>query len=167
MASCAYCGRTILFGGKRLNELRFCNGTCLANGAHLAFVDQVPTQQVTELASTLHRGPCRRCQGPGPIDVHKVYSVWSALYVTRWKTQTLLVCRSCGTKAQVRALLFSGFLGWWGIPWGLFITPMQIVRNISALRRSTDPFVPSDELRRAAQVHLAKQGTVRQETRLT
>jgi hypothetical protein len=90
-----------------------------------------------------------------------VYSVWSAVYVTRWKTQSFIVCKSCGTKAQVRGLLFSGLLGWWGIPWGLFITPMQIVRNIAALRRSTDPVVPSDELRRVAQVHLAKQGTVR------
>ena len=164
MATCAYCGNTILFGGKRLNESRFCNDTCLAKGAHVAFADQVPTQQITELASTLHRGPCRKCEGPGPIDVHKVYSVWSALYVTRWKTQTFIVCRSCASKEQWRALAFSGLLGWWGIPWGLFITPMQIVRNISALRRTTDPYVPSDELRRVAQLHLAKQGTVRHET---
>lgn len=25
MTSCAYCGTTILFGGKRINDLRFCN----------------------------------------------------------------------------------------------------------------------------------------------
>jgi hypothetical protein len=164
MASCAYCGTTILFGGKRINDLRFCNEKCLASGAHLTVADQVPSHQVTELASTLHRGPCPKCQGPGPIDVHKAYTVWSALYLTSWKTKPLVVCRACGTKAQIRALLFSALFGWWGIPWGFFITPMQIVRNVSGLRKTTDPFVPSEDLRRLAQLHLAKQVMAHQGT---
>ena len=164
MATCAYCGTTILFGGKRIDDLRFCNEKCRANGAHVAVAEQVPSQQVTELASTLHRGPCAKCQGPGPIDVHKAFTVWSALYLTSWKTQPHIVCRECGTKAQIRALLFSVLFGWWGIPWGFLITPVQIVRNISGLRRSTDPFVPSDDLRRLARLHLAKQLVARSET---
>jgi len=83
--------------------------------------------------------------------------VWSAVYLTSWKTQPHIVCRQCGTKAQIRALLFSALFGWWGIPWGFLMTPVQIVRNVSGLRKDTDPFAPSEDLRRLARLHLAKQ----------
>src|SRR2546426_322066 len=118
MATCAACGLTILFGGKRVDDLRFCSDKCLAKGRVLSVAQQIPYDAVARLAATLHRGPCPKCQGPGPIDVHKTHTVWSAVYVTSWKSTPNIVCRSCGTKAQLLALLSSTVLGWVGIPLG-------------------------------------------------
>ncbi len=155
MASCSACGTTILFGGKRLGDLRFCSDKCLARGRHLAVAGQIPDAVVADLARRVHSGPCPKCNGPGPVDVYNAYSIWSALYLTSWKTEPNVACRSCGSKAQVRALLSSLVLGWWGFPWGFLMTPVQIGRNIAALRRRANPAEPSAELLRVARLTLA------------
>jgi len=36
-------------------------------------------------------------------------------------------------------------MGWWGIPWGIFITPVQLVKNVGEVMRG-DRDEPSDEL---------------------
>jgi len=154
MATCAACGLTILFGGKRVDDLRFCSDKCLAKGRVLSVAQQIPHDAVARLAATLHRGPCPKCQGPGPVDVHKTHTVWSAVYLTSWKSTPNIVCRSCGTKAQLLALLSSTLLGWWGFPWGVFVTPVQIGRNIAGLLRKPDPYSPSEELLRLARLQL-------------
>lgn len=155
MASCSTCGTTILFGGKRQGTFRFCSDKCLARGQYLLVADQIPDSVVDEFARRVHLGLCPKCQGPGPVDVHNSYSVWSAVYLTSWKTVPNVVCKECGSKAQTRALLSSLLLGWWGIPWGFLVTPMQIVKNISAMRRDVSPTEPSKELLRVARLHLA------------
>jgi len=43
--------------------------------------------------------------------------------------------------------VFSLFAGWWGVPFGLFATPTQIVRNLIAPMLPWD--VPSPDFRRA------------------
>ena len=65
----------------------------------------------------------------------------------------------------MRALLSSTLLGWWGFPWGLLVTPMQIARNISALTRRPDPLTPSPELLRAARIHIATQAVAQAEAK--
>ena len=110
MATCATCGTTILFGGKRVGQYRFCSDKCLARGRPLTFAAQVPDAAADELARRLLSAPCPKCHGLGPVDVHNAYSVWSALYLTRWSTKQIVGCRSCATKAQVQALVFSAVL---------------------------------------------------------
>lgn len=81
----------------------------------------------------VHRSNCPRCNGPGPLDVYKAHQVWSALVLTSWSSRPALSCKSCGTKRQIGALLLSGLFGWWGFPWGLVMTPVQIARNIAEM----------------------------------
>jgi hypothetical protein len=50
----------------------------------------VVDRQVEEI----FRGNCPKCRGLGPIDVHKVHQVWSALVLTRWTTKSQVSCRS-------------------------------------------------------------------------
>ena len=38
-------------------------------------------------------------------------------------------------------------LGWWGIPWGLIMTPVQVVRNVTGLISPPDPIEPSEKLK--------------------
>ena len=118
MAKCAYCGTTILFGGKRDGDLRFCNQKCFQKSDVVRFAQRLPDDVVQKEAATVHQGTCPRCQGPGPVDVHVSYRVWSAIHVTQWSSRPQISCRSCGVKSKVRDMLYCLALGWWGVPWG-------------------------------------------------
>src|SRR3989442_771976 len=108
---------------------------------------------VSAAISALQRAVCSQWPNKS-VDVHKTHTVWSAVYLTSWKSTPNIVCRSCGTKAQLLALLSSTLLGWWGFPWGVFVTPVQIGRNIAGLLRKPDPYSPSEELLRLARLQL-------------
>ena len=58
-------------------------------------------------------------------------------------------------KSQVGNLLFSGVLGWWGFPWGLLFTPVQVGRNLIAIFTPPDPSQPSAKLLQVARVQIA------------
>jgi len=156
MAKCAYCGTTILFGGVTSGGDRFCNETCHQQGYLLPIAAQVPHDIMAEQVTEVHQGDCPRCGGPGPVDVHTSHTVWSALVLTQWRSNPQICCRSCGVKSQISGTVVSGVFGWWGFPWGLIITPIQIVRNVRGLM-SSDQMTPSEELQTMVRLHLAAQ----------
>jgi hypothetical protein len=152
MTNCDHCGTSILFGGVREGGYHFCKAECRNQARHrIAAAGQLPHEFVHEQACLVHGGTCPKCNGPGPIDVHWKHSVWSAFVLTQWRSTPLVCCDSCGTKGKLSAILTSSLFGWWGIPWGLIFTPVQILRNIKALFATSDPAGPSDEL-----VHLVR-----------
>ena len=155
MAKCDYCGSTILFGGMRDGELRYCNEKCAAQGAVIASSRGIPDEAVRAEVARVHRGPCPKCSGAGPVDVHTSYRVWSAIYLTQWRSRPQLLCRRCGNKARLGDMVFSLLLGWWGFPWGFLITPVQVVRNVVGLFRAPDPQTPSPELAKIIRLHMA------------
>jgi hypothetical protein len=155
MAACGSCGTTVLFGGATIGQTRYCNAKCAQRGQILAYSQQLAPDVVHDSVSRVHRGACPRCQGPGPVDVHTSYRVWSALVVTQWQSLTHVACRSCGRKSQIGDGLLSLLLGWWGFPWGLVMTPVQIARNIAGLMKSPSENGPSPKLETAVRVALA------------
>jgi hypothetical protein len=155
MAKCDYCGSTILFGGVRSGERRFCNDKCRNGGALIQLSSQIPDHVVEEAVWKVHQGNCPQCSGSGPVDVHKSYRVWSALIITRWSSRLQVSCRSCGVKAQLWNATISLVAGWWGFPWGLVLTPVQVVRNIISLASPPDRLVPSQLLRQHVRLMLA------------
>ena len=157
MARCGYCNSMILMGGTQVGSTRFCNDKCAAKGQLLIRSQQVPEAHVQELVHRMHQGPCPKCGGAGPIDVFTSHQVWSAVLLTSWKSVPQVCCRSCGTKSQLGGIVSSLALGWWGFPWGLIMTPVQIGRNIAGLMRKVDSTRPSEELARVARIHLASQ----------
>ena len=154
MASCGYCGTTIIFGGVRDGDQRFCNNKCLQNAYVLRVAQAVPADVLERQIEETFRGNCPKCRGLGPVDVHRVHRVWSALVLTSWSSSPQLCCRSCATKSQIGGVLFSLFLGWWGFPWGLVLTPVQITRNFVGICGGPDPSRPSADLRKLVQVSL-------------
>lgn len=40
MARCSFCNKTIVFGGRRVGELTFCNAECLIHGRQLVTIDE-------------------------------------------------------------------------------------------------------------------------------
>jgi hypothetical protein len=154
MATCGYCGTTILFGGVRDGAQRFCNNKCHQSAYLLRVAQTIPASTVERQVEEVFRGNCPKCHGLGPNDLHKVHRVWSALVLTSWSSSGQVCCRSCATKSQLGGLFFCLFLGWWGFPWGLVMTPVQIARNIMGMCAGPDPSKPSDDLRKVVQVGL-------------
>ena len=87
------------------------------------------------------------------MDIRYSYRVWSVAILTFSKTHKVVACRPCGHKAQIRSMWFSLGLGWWGIPFGLILTPIQVIRNVIAMLRA-DRLGPSKELVQSAAVEL-------------
>ena len=146
MAKCASCGRTILFGGERFGGLRFCNKKCLDSANLLQYVSQIDEKEFQDYVTAMHGTNCPLCGRPGPVDVHSFHTVWSAIYLTSWKSTPRVSCRSCGIKGQLKGILQSAILGWWGIPFGLIITAVQIIRNIGGLISPPSSSGPSKKL---------------------
>jgi hypothetical protein len=157
MARCDSCGTTILFGGVTEGNLRFCNATCYQRGFLLTMANEVPENLVSQHLAALHQGPCPKCNGPGPVDVHTSHVVWSLLVMTSWNSIPQVCCRRCGVKSKLGNALISGLVGWWGFPWGLIMTPIQIVRNTYGVFSPPDPTQPSTQLEQLVRVNLAAQ----------
>ena len=167
MAQCAYCGSTIAFGGKREGELRFCNANCLEKGRPLIIAQNIPDDLALTRAHEIHGSKCPRCGGHGPVDVHASHTIWSDVHHTSWRSTPNICCRRCGIKLQLSGVLTSFVLGWWGFPAGLFVTPIQIGRNILGLLRPPPTGQPSEALIHAAKLSIAHQFIGRQRGRNT
>ena len=146
MAHCSYCSTTILFGALEDGGKVFCSDRCRDSERLLERAEQVSPKVIVRKMDELHQGRCPKCRGPGPCDVYRTYKVWSFLLMTKWTNIPQLCRRRCGRQSQVEGILVSLLLGWWGLPWGFIITPLQVARNLRALFRSPDPTRPSHEL---------------------
>jgi len=156
MAACDTCGSTILFGGKKNGDSRYCSEKCMASGRVLESASRIPETLVRQKAAAIFEGTCPRCGGEGPVDVHYSHSIWSALITTSWKSTPHIACRTCATKKQALDALGSLLLGWWGIPYGILMTPVQVGRNVAGMfsRRSKGEG-PSPELFQQVRLGLA------------
>lgn len=155
MAKCGYCNATVLFGGVTVDQAWYCSQQCYEKAMLTTVACSLPPQEISRPVSEVQQGVCPVCQRPGPVDVSTAYTVWSVVYVTCWRPEPRLCCRACGRKHQAKALLFSLAAGWWGLPWGLMVTPLQILRNIVGMLRKYDPYQPSVTLERVVRFTLA------------
>ena len=155
MASCGYCKTSIMMGGKRQGDQRFCNGKCMQNAQLVSAANLITAEAVNRRVQWVHLGNCPKCQGQGPVNVHTSHRVWSALLMTFWSSRPAMRCQSCGTKKIWGDTLFSAAFGWWGFPWGLIFTPVQIVRNLIALLHKPNPVSQAAALERMVRLDMA------------
>jgi len=157
MAKCDYCNSTIVIGGVKQGDQRFCNQKCYQSGLLLNVARQIPEDLLRREIHQVHQGQCPKCKGSGPIDVHTSYLVFSALILTRWSTKPQVSCRSCGVKSQLGNALISLLFGWWGFPWGLILTPVQVTRNLLGIFNPPSPTQPSQQLEKFVGLGMATQ----------
>jgi hypothetical protein len=159
MAHCTYCDSFILFGGTRDQSGLYCNQKCQQSGYLMQVSQHIPRDVMDDLIDQVHKGACPSCGQEGrTVDVHKAHKVWSALVLTSWSSSPQISCKSCAVKRQLGATLFSGVLGWWGFPWGLIMTPFQVIRNITEMAGGPSPLAPSPLLRKVVQMRAAQMG---------
>lgn len=131
--ACPTCGNSILFGGIKDGKKKYCSKRCYEADEINRVATTIPENDVEALAQNIHKGHCPKCNGTGPIDIHKSYSVYSILIYTKWQTNEHLLCKKCASKQQATDLVGSLLLGWWGIPFGLIVTPIIILMNTVAM----------------------------------
>ena len=158
MATCGYCKSVIIFGGKRDGEFVFCNDRCHEKGRDfLRVLSRLSKGKVATYTRQVYSGPCPSCDGPGPVDVHTKFWVWSIIFMTSWGSNPEICCRSCGVKNQIFAIIGNFIFGWWGFPWGLLLTPIQSIRNIIGIFSPPPPSRPSKKLTHLLRLDLAQQ----------
>jgi hypothetical protein len=155
MTTCASCNQTILFGGYVEDGFRFCNKKCAKKGSIIRDAARIPESDVTPRVWEIRNGRCPSCSGPGPIDLHRSYRVWSGLVMTSYSTRQNVCCARCAQGARMKDAAFSLVFGWWGFPWGLIWTPIQVARNVWAMVRAEDSSAPSNDLKTLVRLQLA------------
>ncbi|MBN3817593.1 hypothetical protein G3N57_13670 [Paraburkholderia sp. Se-20369] len=155
MAECSNCGKTFFVGGRSIDGHRYCGATCAHRHPVLVAAERLPAVTVNRYVDDCRYGPCPVCRRDGrPIDVHATHRVVSLIFVTQWATRRHVCCRRCGRKKQAVALLMSAVCGWWGLPWGIVLTPIQIARNLLGFARR-EPRTATEQFERVVRRKLA------------
>jgi hypothetical protein len=157
MATCASCGNSILWGGVRLNGRRYCGQKCCSQDELGRLAASIPEQAVKIEAKKIRNGNCPVCSRRGEeIELRKSYKAISYVIMTRWGGYPIISCSSCHRKKALGDFILTLCFGWWGFPWGLIITPVQLIRNISALATDTKTSEPSKELCSVVRIMMAQ-----------
>ena len=156
MPRCHSCQSMIVFGGERVHSLHFCNNQCRTKGLQRLAETHLPAELVHEHTLNLHRGECPICQGEGPVDLHQAYWVGSALYFSRFGSTAQVSCRRCARWSQLRYTFQSLGVGWWALP-GIFMTPIQVLRNVFAMFSPPHPHHPSPRLQEFVKLRLIEE----------
>ena len=153
--ACPSCGLSVLFGGVKHNGAKYCSKKCFEADSTNRFALEIPDNEVEAFAKSIYMGSCPKCNGEGPIDVFKSYFVYSIILYTSYKTKEHVVCKSCAKKEQLKDLSLSAVVGWWGIPFGIIITPIMVLMNSVALLLNPAKKGPTKALFKQARFILA------------
>ncbi|MBA3929960.1 MAG: hypothetical protein C0521_10290 [Xanthomonas sp.] len=154
---CYSCGTTVAFGGVKDQGFVFCNKQCHVRKAHfLRDIAAVPDKDATAEAQRIKAGRCHHCGKNGGVDIHRSVFVWSAILITRTQENKLIGCSGCARKKQALDTLGTVALGWWGIPFGLILTPLGLLMNLGQMISSSTKEQPSKYLTQYARERLAR-----------
>ncbi|MFM8582239.1 MAG: hypothetical protein ACKOFW_12130 [Planctomycetaceae bacterium] len=157
MANCGNCGKHFFISGADgADGTKFCDERCPTEHELQPYIDRISNADLDRELRGLQGAKCPECDGRGPLEVWHSYSIWSAVVLTRWSSRSDFCCRSCGRGHQWTGLLTSLVLGWWGFPWGVIMTPVQIYRNLSALFTRLPEGEASEDLVHHAQLVVAE-----------
>lgn len=153
---CDYCDSSAIISYIINDGQRFCSTACLENARLMELSEDIPSEEIINFAYDLKNGECPDChRNDSKIETRKHYRVWSAVIITSSTKQTHVCCKSCGRKINFESIMFCLVFGWWGIPWGILITPVQIILNIAEIFNAADDKIPSDDLVQRARIGLA------------
>lgn len=103
----------------------------------LAQNKEYSSEEIESYARFLRDLPCPICGNTheelnGTIS----YSVKSFIIFTASGSELTIACPDCLDKKNDDAILSTALLGWWGIPSGIFKTPIYIYKNVKAKKEN-------------------------------
>jgi hypothetical protein len=151
---CDYCGEVYRGGKVDHGSWHFCTHQCRDRGKILSVLERFSKAAIGEHIRKVRLGPCPECGADAPIDAHKSHIAVSYLIATSWKSNLHICCRRCAQRYQWKAIGTTIAWGWWGVPWGFIMTPVQIIRNLIGMRQRSDD-LPSLDFIRIVRLNLA------------
>jgi len=148
---CPECGALVLAGGVKVDGGKaYCRQSCADRGIVRRCAHVIPPDVVRDEAMRVRVGACPNChRQSGPIESRMVHWVVGMINVTWWHDESFLSCRACHRKRLLTRSIRMVLFGWWSV-YGIFMTPVRLVKNVMSWRRA-DPEAPSQAL--LARVH--------------
>lgn len=88
--------------------------------------------ELNELKNKIANLICPECGRKNPPLVGSlIRTVKSFIVLTSYKKIPVITCKSCADKKRKNALISTALLGWWGIPFGLFRTPIALISTMT------------------------------------
>ena len=158
MGPCLTCGTTVAFGGVKDQGFRFCNKQChQVKARFIGELAAVSDASAKAEAERIRAGCCPGCGKYGGIELHESIFIWSAILITRTRERRFVGCATCARHEQIKDSLGTLFLGWWGIPVGIVMTPVGIIVNVARMITAGRDRPVSKALTRYAREGLARQ----------
>ncbi len=153
---CDYCNNSAKNNPTLDGGQRFCSANCLqAARVNEAAVD-LTKAEIEQAAVKIRSGPCPICgQTATPVEVRSFHRVASFVVLTNYTRTSKICCLECAKKGSWEAFFSTLVMGWWGIPFGIFMTPAYLIANIGEMFEHRKMGEPSDDLLREAKYQLA------------
>lgn len=92
---------------------------------------ELTESELTELKSKIANLPCPDCGAKNtPLIGTLIRTVKSFIVLTSNKKVPVITCETCANKRRKNAMISTFLLGWWGIPFGIFRTPIALIQTL-------------------------------------
>jgi hypothetical protein len=92
---------------------------------------ELTESELTELKSKIANLPCPDCGAKNtPLIGTLIRNVKSFIVLTSYKKVPVITCETCANKRRKNAMISTFLLGWWGIPFGIFRTPIALIQTL-------------------------------------
>ena len=93
---------------------------------------ELTESELNELKSKIASLTCPECgKKNGQLVGSIIRTVKSFIVLTSYKKVTVITCKTCADKKRKNAMISTALLGWWGIPFGLFRTPIALISSLT------------------------------------
>lgn len=100
---------------------------------------ELTDSELNELKSKIANLTCPECgQTYGQLVGSLIRTVKSFILLTSYKKAPVITCKSCADKKRKNAMISTVLLGWWGIPFGLFKTPIALIATLTDKNKSEE-----------------------------
>jgi hypothetical protein len=100
---------------------------------------ELTESELHELKHKITNLTCPECrQKNGQLVGSLIRTVKSFIILTSYKKIPVITCKSCADKKTKNAMISTALLGWWGIPFGLFRTPIALIATLTDKNKSEE-----------------------------
>lgn len=156
-SECDYCGNSAKKKPLFDQGQRFCSSNCVRAARISEAAVDISAEQIQTLALAIRSGPCPDCRlSESVVEIRFQYRVVSLVLITEYQRKSRLCCVACGRKQNMKAFCLTFFLGWWGVPFGLIMTPTYLIANMGELWENRTVGQASEDLLKLAKLQLAE-----------